>query len=564
MRWYIGLLVVLSLIVPQSFTAHAQTRDRQRLLRITEHTRNTTIRTDDASKNVELRVSVTGGTRPYTYTWYEGAVGDTSTQVGTRDRLKVALAHGTYTYWAEVEDSAGATVSTRTITIAIVPRTVGPLSIRKQPQSKEVERTGATTSVELEVSAIGGTRPYTYTWYAGVSGDTTTMVDEGDEITVALATGVHSFWAEVTDSNGDTVNSQTAVITVVSYPLAIVDRTLDQTIIAYDATAAVELEIEADGGTEPYTYTWYQGALGDTSTVIGNNDEVEIARAPATYTFWAEVTDSNGDTVTSDLITIDVVNAPLEFTREPRSTTAQWRNGSARTTVSAAARGGTAPLTYEWFLAGVSVGTGASLPVVFTNAAEAPRSYSVVVTDAAGDSITSRAATVRISLPPFTVTNYTRTTNARWVNGNAVASVFVRISGGVGPFTYTWYAGTRNNPGPIVASGPLVNGYAVAQLNTGATTAGRKNFFVAVRDAAGTVKYAQSYTVVTIPRPPVIRPTATPSATPEPTATPSATPEPTATPSATPEPTATPSATPEPTATPSATPEPTATPSETP
>lgn len=542
MRWYIGLLLVLSLIVPQSLMAATpQNRDRSRPLRITEQTRNTTIRTDDATKKLDLRVSVTGGTRPYTYSWYEGAIGDTSTPIGSRERVRLTLAHGTYTYWAEIEDAAGEIVSSRAINISIVPRTVGPLSIRKQPQSQEIESTGALTSVELEVSASGGTRPYTYTWYEGGSGDTTTMVDEGDEIVVELADGEHSFWAEVADSNGAIVNSETAIINVVNYPLVIVDQSIDQSVIAYDATEEVELEIEVDGGTEPYIYTWYQGELGDTSTVVGSDDEISLDLAPATYTFWAEVSDNNGDTVTSDLITIDVIAAPLEFAREPRNATATWRSGAARTTLSAEARGGTAPLTYEWFLEGVSVGTGSSLPVIFTDATEAPRNYSVVVTDAVGATITSRTATVRITLPPFSISSYTRSTTARWVSGNAIATVSVQVRGGIGPFTYTWYAGTRSNPGSVVATGTVVNGIATARFNTGATAAGRKYFFVTVTDAAGTVKYAESYTTVTIPRPPVA-PTATrtqiPTSTTVPTMTPSATPEPTLEPTL--EPTATP------------------------
>jgi hypothetical protein len=230
-------------------------------------------------------------------------------------------------------------VNSRTITVSIVPRTLGPLTIRKQPRSQEIESAGAATVVDLEVSAVGGTRPYTYTWYEGVSGDTTTMIDEGEEIIVELTNGEHSFWAEVIDGNGDIVNSETAVINVVTYPLVIIDQTLDQTIFAYEATEEVELNVNVDGGLEPYTYTWYQGELGDTSTVVGIEDEIALDLAPDTYTFWAEITDSNGDTVTSESVIIDVIAAPLTFSREPRNTTATWRSSSARTTLTAEARG---------------------------------------------------------------------------------------------------------------------------------------------------------------------------------------------------------------------------------
>jgi hypothetical protein len=154
MRWYIGLLLVLSLIVPQSLmAAPSQSRDRYRPMRITEQTRNTTIRTDDATKKVELKVSITGGARPYTYTWYQGVVGDKSSPLTPSNSAKISptLTHGTYTFWSEIKDGTGEVIRSRAITVAIVPQTVGPLTIRKQPRSQEVEQTGATTPIYLHL-----------------------------------------------------------------------------------------------------------------------------------------------------------------------------------------------------------------------------------------------------------------------------------------------------------------------------------------------------------------------------------------------------------------------------
>jgi hypothetical protein len=250
---------------------------------------------------------------------------------------------------------------------------------------------------------------------------------------------------------------------------------------------------------------------------------------------------------------------------EPANANVLWRGATTTvTTLRSKVQGGVAPYSYNWLLDGSSVGTDANLVVSFSAVTDPARSYSVEVTDANGNLITSRTATVRVVAQPIRIVSSTTSVTARWSGSDALFSLSASASGGAGTLTYTWYAGTPAAPGAVVGTG------RVASIRIVNATAGSFLYHAVVTDSIGTRAVSRIATVrvparimptatrtVIVPTATAVPPTAT--ATAEPTIAPTDVPtaEPTAT--ATAEPTIAPTDVPtaEPTAT--ATVEPTAT-----
>jgi len=400
------------------------------------------------------------------------------------------------------------------------PSRVVALQIKKQPANVTTTTTVGSKKIELEIEATGGTKPYTYTWYQGSVGDTTTVIGNRSKLSTTVAIGSYSVWARVSDATNATVDTSAVSVAVAAFvaptpvPLRITSQSRD---MAYNITAAnkvIELKIEAAGGTKPYTYAWYRGTVGDTSTKVGTSKESKLVVALGTYAYWARVTDFNSNTIDSAAVNVVISPLALVFDSEPRNSLAVWRGTQASTILSAKAKGGVPPLNYAWQLNGATVGTGPNLQVTFNSPTDTTRLYSVIVTDAAASSITSRAATVAISIPSIWIVAQPRATTATWSGDDATAIMSIRATGGAGALTVNWYTGTPTTPGVLIGTGA----FNVVRISNAA--AGNQSVYAVVTDVAGTRATSRAV-IVRIPTKPI--PTATATATATNTAVPTAT-----------------------------------------
>jgi len=400
------------------------------------------------------------------------------------------------------------------------PSRVVALQIKKQPANITTTTVSTSKKIELEIEATGGTKPYTYTWYQGNVGDTTTVVGNRSTLNTTLATGTYSFWARVSDATNATVDTSAVSVVIAAFvaptpmPLRITSQSRD---MAYNITAAnkvIELKVEAAGGTKPYTYAWYRGAVGDTSTKVGTSKESKLVVALGTYAYWARVTDFNSNTVDSAAVNVVISPLALVFDSEPRSSLAVWRGTQANTILSAKAKGGVPPLNYAWQLNGATVGTGPNLQVTFNSPTDTARLYSVIVTDAAASSITSRVATVAISIPSISIVAQPRATTATWSGDDATAIMSIRAIGGAGALTVNWYTGTPTTPGVLIGTGA----FTVVRFSN--AVAGNQSVYAVITDVVGTRATSRTV-IVQIPTKPI--PTATATATATNTAVPTAT-----------------------------------------
>ncbi|XOV66618.1 MAG: choice-of-anchor L domain-containing protein [Fluviicola sp.] len=319
-----------------------------------------------------IDVNVSGGAAPYTYSWSSGQ---------TMQDIS-GLSAGTYTL--TVTDNNGCSDDI-TVTISNDP---GTLTISGFTVTDETCGNGLGA---IDISVIGGTPGYSYSWSNGATIEDISGLNAG------------TFDVTITDAAGCQVNSGAINLTNTSG-----NFTLDGIIISDescgDGTGSVQ--INHSGGVQPITWSWSNGGISNIITGLN----------AGSYTGTA--TDANGCTIS---FSATVMNDPgnLVVTGQSTDATCNGSNGAIDITVS----GNNPPTSYLWSngattedISGLNSGT-----------------YTVNISDNAGCS-TSYSTVVNTSGSP-SVTGVTVTDENC---GNADGAITVNVGGGTGPYTYNW------------------------------------------------------------------------------------------------------------------------------
>ena len=265
------------------------------------------------------------------------------------------------------------------------------------------------TNGSVSVSATGGTGPYTYSWDNGTSGSSLSNIGEG------------TYTVNVTDANGCTGSG------MVSLAGSNLSVSIDANSPACGVGATGTAMVNVVGGTSPFTYNWSSGSTANTA---GN-------LAPGTYT--VTVTDAAGCTGMAST-TITAGNTLTVTASATDVLCAGDANGSASVMVS----GGQAPYTYDW-------SNNASHPTID---GLAPRTYTVMVSDAAGCAGTAH---VSVAEPTALICSIS-TMQAISSFGANDGQLSAQFNGGVMPYTITWASGQTGQvisnlgPGTYVAT----------------------------------------------------------------------------------------------------------------
>ncbi len=255
-----------------------------------------------------ITANVTGGTKPYSYMWSNGA----STSAIS------AVKAGSYTI--TVTDSTGCSVDT---TLAITQPDSITLSLDAMNVSCNTGNNGALMSI-----VKGGKPGYNYEW----NGTTAVGLFYSNDPTVAnLLAGTYSL--KVTDANGC---FKTKSITI-TQPIAINIAQKLTNNVCFDQKKG-EIYVAAGGGVSPYTITWKVNGVVDPS--LNGKDTL---RNLGTGVYELSLSDANGCKIVEN----DTISQPskllIGFTKF-NGTCANGNKGAINSTVS----GGNAPYTYAW------------------------------------------------------------------------------------------------------------------------------------------------------------------------------------------------------------------------
>lgn len=338
-------------------------------------------------------VVATGGTQPYSYAWSNG-----------RNTAQITgLAAGNYT--VTVTDANFCT-TTSSITIT------QPNQLTAIVSSTNILCHGE-NSGSANVTILGGTSPYSYSWSNGA---TTASIAN-------LTAGTYTL--TVTDAKECT----TSVTVTINEPTALqLSLTVNNIVCTSEQIGSISTVVA--GGVQPYTYAWNNGAT-----------TASISNLPG-GTYSVTVTDANGCTMSDTTGVAQIPN--LELTTTKTDVTCF---GEADGTATVMASGDAEPYAYLW-----NTGDTTAMVTGLT-----PGTYTVTVRGAAGcigeDTITiAQPAELALSLSKV---NPSCNDGA---NGQATATP----TGGTSPYSYTWDNG---------ASTAVITGLSAGTYNVTVTDA---------------------------------------------------------------------------------------------
>ena len=325
--------------------------------------------------SVDLTAS--GGTAPYSYSWSNGSIAQDLSGLGA----------GNYTVLA-----TDANLCTANLLVTITqPAQAISLSSTITNVACYQETTGS-----IDISVLGGTAPYTYSWSNG---------NINQDLINAPA---NTYSVIVTDVNGCSSALSNLIITQPSAPLLVSFVQFD---VSCFGGSNGQIGSAASGGTAPYTYLWSNGQ----TTMNINNLQA------GNYTLIT--TDSKGCSNTY----VSFVTQPSTPLISSESHVNILCYGAQTGSINISPSGGTMPYTYLW-------SNGATTQDLFGIASG---TYSVVITDY---NLCTNNISVTIAQPLLPITPTTAITNVLCFGQNN-GSINLSVVGGTSPYTYLWNNG---------------------------------------------------------------------------------------------------------------------------
>ena len=330
-----------------------------------------------------------------TYQWYYKKVGQISfnkwnNRIHASETVTPNVTWNGIQLYCVVKDKAGNTVKSNTIKVTVTQE----LKIITQPINKTI-KFGDNISLSLKVQGIG----LTYQWYYKKTGQTSFNKWNGrthaSETCTPNATwnGIQ-LYCIVKDSSDNQVQSNIITVKVNLPVIIITQQPQNQSIIAGNS---ITLSVKATGSG--LRYQWYFKKKGQTSFNIwnGRTHAAETVSPNSTWDgiqLYCKITDGAGATVNSATVTINV----LSITTQPANVTVA---AGSNATFKVVATG--SGLKYQWQYK-KSVQTSWNNWGARTTASTTATSNDTwqgmkvrcIVTDSAGNKVTSNAATITI------------------------------------------------------------------------------------------------------------------------------------------------------------------------
>ena len=318
------------------------------------------------------------------------------------------LARNGFQYRCRITDEDGEEIFSDAALLTVL---ADPITITAQPEDREVavgetayftvEAEGESLIYQWQYKIVNKTK-----WYNS-SSSTNGYNSPVLEIKGTLARNGYQYRCVITDADGNTLTSDAATLTVYEAPVfGIISQPESQTV---EEGETAYFTVVAEG--EDLTYKWQYKIRGtstwrnsSSSTIGYHSAELEVVATAARdgYQYRCIVSDGSGNTETSSVAMLTVTASGPKITSDPQSQTVA-AGETAYFTVTATGEG----LTYQWQYKPVgkskwynssSATTGydeAELQVVGT-AARSGNQYRCIVTDANGETVTSKAAMLTV------------------------------------------------------------------------------------------------------------------------------------------------------------------------
>ena len=392
-----------------------------------------------AANGKTARVTVVAEGEGLTYAWYFKNPGSskfskTSSFTGPTYSVAMNADRSGRQVYCVITSTDGTTLQTDTATLTL---DATPLRILTQPTDVEVAN-GQTAAVTVKAQGDG----LTYKWYyknpdAAKFSLTTSFTGPTYSVAMSASRSGRQVYCIITDAYGNKVQSDTVTLRLaVTTPLVILQQPVSVS-VASGKVAKVTVTAEGEG----LTYEWYYANAGSTkftktTSFTGNSYSISMNADRAGRRVYCVITDVSGASVQTNTVTLSMTVPQLTITRQPSDVTVA-SGKTAKVTVEATGEG----LTYEWYYAGsgsdkftkTTSFKSNTYSVTMTEARNGRRVY-CVITDAAGNSVTSNIVTLRMVSTQLAITKQPSDVT---VASGKTAKVTVEATGE--GLTYQWY-----------------------------------------------------------------------------------------------------------------------------
>ncbi|EQB66282.1 MAG: putative membrane protein [Thermoplasmatales archaeon I-plasma] len=382
----------------------------------------------------QLSSTVSEGTGPYNWQWYEGTPGTGSpVQNGGSGAGQVATFSPTQggSYYVVFKDSTGATVTSLAAKVTVF----SPPYIIVTPSTTTIYNV---QTLPLTATVVNGSGSFTYSWTVGGS---PTVLSTSSEFSFSESTsGSYVIWLNVTDT-GTTPNyklpSKSLNITVLTAPVLNVIPSS----ATIDTTQSILLKSVISGSSKgDLSYAW---SIGGSPTVVGNDKTFDFTESVAgVYKVWLNVTVGTSKTplVITASSTITVDSAPT-ISSQPSSVTI---DSGQSITITSTATGGTGSFSWQWYdksgpISGDS-GTSATATATFNSA---DTGVYVVFTDTGTTSAATPIVTVQSSSVAITVDpspSISVQPSPSTIDSGQSVTLSATVTGGTGTFSWSLYS----------------------------------------------------------------------------------------------------------------------------
>ena len=379
-------------------------------------------------------LAASGGTPPYTWSISAGSLPAGLALAGSGSIAGTPTTAGTYSFTVKVTDAANLS-STKAFQIVINPAATPPVISTSSLQPGTV----GTSYPQQNLSATGGTPPYTWSVSAGLLPAGLTLAASGALTGTPATAGTFNITVRVLDSaNQSAFQALQIVINPAPAPPAITSDSLPRGVVG----VPFSFTLAASGGQGLYTWSVVTGALPAGVTLDAATGQIRgTPTAAGTFTFSVRVTDGRGGT--GDKALTIVVAPAISISACPAANGQTGINYSSNLTSS----GGTPP--YTWSASGQvppglalnsSTGVLSGTPVLAGTFV-----LTLQIADAANQNAT-RSCTVSIA-SPLGIT----TPNLPDATTRAVYNQTVAVAGGTQPYQWTTSGGALP-PGLVLDS----------------------------------------------------------------------------------------------------------------